>query len=129
MSNRSVIGRSIAIEGDVGGREDITIFGHVKGRVEFPDNAITVGNTGQVQADILGSIVHIEGKVSGNITGTKEVVLRATGNVDGNINTPKLALEDGATLCGRVDMQKPADRQASAAPSKAPVASKASAAS
>ena len=37
------------------------------------------------------------------ITATEKVVVSETGSVEGDINSPRLALADGAVLRGRVD--------------------------
>jgi cytoskeletal protein CcmA (bactofilin family) len=44
--------------------------------------------------------------VTGNVTATDRVDLRATGSVDGNIVAPRFAMADGAVIKGKVDANR-----------------------
>lgn len=48
----------------------------------------------------------ISGKVKGNVISSGRVELKATADVEGDINAPKLVMEDGAQLSGKVEMGK-----------------------
>jgi cytoskeletal protein CcmA (bactofilin family) len=43
------------------------------------------------------------GDVTGHITASDNVDIGETGSVEGDIDSPKVAMADGAHLCGRVD--------------------------
>ena len=63
------IGKSISIKGDLTGNEDLVLEGKVEGKVELPNNQLTVGANGTVTAEIQAKTVVVVGKVSGNIHG------------------------------------------------------------
>lgn len=113
----AVIGPSITIQGDVAGEEDLTIFGKIDGKVDVKSNSVTIGETGRVRADVYGKTIIVEGKVEGNLYGGDQIVLRSTGNVQGNLTAPRVALEDGSHFKGAIDMEP--KRQAGQAPAKA----------
>mgnify|MGYP000601289758 FL=1 len=113
-----MIGPSIKIKGEVSGDEDLLIQGQVEGTVSLKNNEVIVGESGQVSADILAKTIKIDGKVTGDITGTENVVISKLGNVRGNIIAPRVLLEDGAKFKGSIDMD-PGDTAGKAAPQSA----------
>ena len=40
------IGKSVVIKGELSGSEDLTIEGHVEGRIELRENVLTIGPNG-----------------------------------------------------------------------------------
>ena len=49
-------------------------------------------------------MVTVEGEVTGDLHGAEQVVLRKTARVQGNIQAPRVTLEDGARFRGGIDM-------------------------
>jgi cytoskeletal protein CcmA (bactofilin family) len=117
-SERATIGRSISIRGDVTGDEDLLIQGRVDGSVDLSDHAVTVGPDGEVKASIVGRVVVVEGAVEGNLRADEQVVLRSSAHVQGDIEAPRVILEDGARFRGGVDMGEPDARRKPAAASR-----------
>jgi cytoskeletal protein CcmA (bactofilin family) len=106
------IGKSISIKGDLTGNEDLEIEGKVDGRVELPNNQLTIGANGHVQAELKAKAVVIVGHVSGNVVGTERVEIQATGVVDGDVTAPKLVVAEGARVNGSIHMTDKATAQA-----------------
>lgn len=100
----AMIGPSIVIKGSVSGEEDLVIQGKVEGSVELGSHEVSVGQSGQVNADITAKVVRIDGEVGGDIRGHEKVVITKSGNVRGNIVAPRVTLEDGAIFKGSIDM-------------------------
>jgi len=113
-----MIGPSIRIKGEVSGDEDLLIQGRVEGSITLKTHEVSVGESGQVFADILAKTIRIDGKVQGDITAVENVVISKLGNVRGNIVAPRVLLEDGAVFKGSIDMD-PGDPVAKAAPQAA----------
>ncbi len=65
---------------------------------------LTVGETANVQANISGDNIIIAGKVKGDITANRMLVLMPTATLKGNINTPKLNIVEGAIFHGHCEM-------------------------
>ena len=106
----ATIGSSITIKGDVTGDEDLYIQGRIDGTVNLKQHNVTVGPEGRVKANISGRTVTIEGEVNGDVRGQEQVSLRSSSTVNGDIVSPRVVLEDGATFLGSIDMSgnKPA---------------------
>jgi cytoskeletal protein CcmA (bactofilin family) len=100
------IGKSIAIKGDLTGNEDLVIEGKVDGKVELPNNQLTIGANGTVKAEVQAKSVVVVGKVSGNIHGTERIEIQATGVVDGDVSAPRLVVAEGAVLNGSIQMSQ-----------------------
>ena len=100
----AVIGAGIVINGDISGSENLVIEGKVKGHILLAGHEVTVGQTGEVQADVTAKLIRVSGKVNGDLSGREKVVISKTGNVRGNIVAPRVLLEDGAVFKGSIDM-------------------------
>ncbi|HOC42331.1 MAG TPA: polymer-forming cytoskeletal protein [Thermoanaerobaculales bacterium] len=104
----AVIGPSITIRGDVTGDEDLTIQGRIEGTVMLKQHNVSIGPEGKVDASIHGRAVTVEGEVKGDLHGEEQVVLKRTARVQGNIQAPRVTVEDGARFRGGIDMGEPA---------------------
>ena len=115
----STLGPSIFIKGDLTGEEDLVIRGRLQGEVRLEKNNVTVGQSGKIKADIYGKSIRVEGAVDGNLYGGQEVVIRASGRVQGNIVSPSVTLENGSKFKGAIDMEPEGSKkpEKSAAPS------------
>lgn len=101
----AVIGSSIVIKGDIEGGEDLAVQGRIEGKVRLPKNHVSVGQGGFLKGDIHGKSIHVDGEVRGNLYGSQEVILRASGVVQGNIVSPRVSLENGSRFKGSIDME------------------------
>lgn len=124
------IGKSVVIKGELSGSEDLTIEGHVEGKIELRENILTIGPNGKIRAEVFAKAVIVLGEVTGNVTASEKVDIRDNGSVDGDIVSPRVAIAEGAHFRGSVDMQRagakpaaaPAKPAMSATPSAPPVA-------
>lgn len=105
LQKTSVIGPSIRIKGTLTGKEDLVIQGQLQGEVRLKANNVTVGKEGRIRANIYGRTVHIEGEVKGHLFGEQEVIIRASGKVQGDIVSPRVVLENGSNFKGSIDME------------------------
>ncbi len=105
LKEKAVIGPSINIKGELTGEEDLMIQGRVEGRIELKKNNVTVRKSGNVQANIYGKIISVEGEVEGDLFGEEKIVVRQSGTVRGNMTAPRVNLEDGAKFKGSIDME------------------------
>ena len=111
------IGKSVVIKGELNGSEDLTVEGHVEGKIELKDHVLTIGPHGRIKAEIFAKAVIVLGEITGNILASEKVDIRDNGSVDGNIISPRVAIAEGAHFRGSVDMQrKEAPKAAAPAP-------------
>src|SRR5215216_5931425 len=100
------IGKSVVIKGELNGSEDLTIEGHVEGKIELKDHVLTIGPNGKIKAQVFAKSVIVLGEVNGNVTASEKVDIRDGGSVDGDIISPRVAIAEGAHFRGTVDMQR-----------------------
>ena len=102
------IGKSVVIKGELSGSEDLTIEGHVEGKIELKDHLLTIGPNGRIKAQVFAKTVIVLGEVNGNVSASEKVEIRDGGSVDGDIVSPRVAIAEGAHFRGSVDMQRTA---------------------
>jgi len=100
----TVIGAGLTIEGDISGEEEIVINGILRGRLTTTD-AVTVGGSAVVGADITGESLSVAGQVTGDVTATERVDIQAGGKLVGDIKAARFTIADGASFKGNVDME------------------------
>lgn len=115
----AVIGPSIQISGDLSGEEDLVIQGRVQGTIQLKEKSLTVGSRGKVEANVLAHTVIVEGQVKGDLYGSERVSIRKTGEVHGNIVSPKVSLDEGCRFKGSIDMDEEAVSKAFGKPASA----------
>ena len=110
------IGKSVVIKGELNGSEDLTVEGHVEGKIELRDHVLTIGPNGKIKAELFAKAIVVLGEVIGNVTATEKVDIRENGSVEGDITSPRVAIAEGAHFRGSVDMQNKAVKPAAQAP-------------
>lgn len=108
---RALLGASIAVQGNLAGKEDLLIEGRFEGEIRVPGHQVTIGRQGNVEAEIRARRIVVEGRLAGNIVAEEQAVVRASGRVQGDIKAPKVALDEGCQFKGRIDME-PGDPKA-----------------
>jgi cytoskeletal protein CcmA (bactofilin family) len=91
------------VSGNVEGDEDLVVEGRVEGSISI-SRLLIVESTGFVQAEVNVHSVAISGVVVGNITAEASVQINEEGRVMGDIRAPRVALADGASFSGNIDM-------------------------
>jgi cytoskeletal protein CcmA (bactofilin family) len=114
------ISQGIRIKGEITGSEDLFVDGPVEGKVQLANGSLTVGPNGSVKADVAAREVVVRGRVEGKIAGRERVQVWSTGHVTGEVQTQRLAIEDGAVLRGKVETGRPIDKASESRPSNAP---------
>ncbi len=107
------IGKSVLIKGELSGSEDLYVDGNVEGKIELRNHSLTIGPNGKVKADISAKSVVIQGKLEGTVNATERVELLKSAIMNGDVITQRIAIEEGASLKGKVDIQKETGKAAS----------------
>ena len=79
------------------------IEGKVEGEIAAQDTLV-IGETAVVNAQVSGETIVIHGRVTGDVTARQKLELRAGSKVSGNISSPRLVVEEGATFEGQCTM-------------------------
>ncbi len=101
---QATIGSSITIKGDLVGEEDLVVHGKLEGTVTLKQNSLLVGKDGHIKADVRARVIVVEGRVEGGLFGDEQVIIKKSGVVQGNIEAPRVALEDGCKFKGSIEM-------------------------
>ena len=120
------IGKTVSVKGDLSGSEDIYVDGVVEGSIQLPGNSVTVGPSGRVKADVTAKNLIVGGTLDGNVHASERTELRKTAVVNGDVQTKRIAIEEGAYFKGKLEIISEAKAPAAAAaaaaaPSPAPM--------
>jgi cytoskeletal protein CcmA (bactofilin family) len=77
--------------------------GVVDGKLNLTNGSLTIGPNGTVKADVNAREVIVHGRIDGKVTGRDKVQLMSTCHVTGEVQTERLAIEEGALLRGKVE--------------------------
>jgi cytoskeletal protein CcmA (bactofilin family) len=108
-TSNSAISSGIRIHGEISGSSDLYIDGEAHGQIRLEAARVTIGPNGRVQADIEGGEIVVQGRVKGNLTAEKRIFLCAAGRVQGSLMAPNVAIEEGASLRGKVETIRAAE--------------------
>lgn len=118
------IGKSLKLQAEIRGAEDLYIDGEVIGGIELDGKSLTVGPNGRVEADVVAKSVTISGQLQGNVRASDSIELRKTGTFLGDMVTSRIIIEEGAVFRGSVDIVKPGQESTADMASKRPAESK-----
>jgi cytoskeletal protein CcmA (bactofilin family) len=104
----ATIGISVSIKGEIKGSEDLTVDGQVEGKIELPEHTLTIGPNATVVADINAKVVTVFGTVIGTVVAREKADIRKTASVEGSLTCGRLAVQEGATINGRIETKKSA---------------------
>jgi cytoskeletal protein CcmA (bactofilin family) len=104
-----VITSSIVIKGEIHGREDLYIDGEVQGSIHLSEGRVTVGPHGKVSANVDAREVIVRGKVKGSVRGHERVEIGKSGEIRGDISTIRIAIEEGAQIHSKVEINRADD--------------------
>ena len=108
----SIIAADLRVEGQLRSTGIVRIEGTVIGNLQI-DGQVIVADGGLVEGDIDANESVIAGEVRGSIVSSERIELRATAMVRGNLSAPRLAVQEGGVVEGRlrVGKQPPMPRQ------------------
>lgn len=99
----SVIGPTLSFTGGkLSSDEDLIIEGTVEGTIAHQNHQLTIGETGKVKADVHARVIIVEGTMEGDMQGDEAVHIRSTARVIGNVISPTVSIETGASFDGNV---------------------------
>ena len=108
VGDRSTIGKSLVIKGEITGSESLHIEGTVEGSVSLPDDRVTVGRNGRVSANIAAREIVVLGEVVGSCEASDHFDIRSKGSLCGDLVVSRISVEDGAFLTGSIDIRREA---------------------
>lgn len=98
------VGHGTTLTGETEFNAMLRVDGHLVGTVTSESGTLIVGTSGIVDANIAVAAATINGAVNGDIFATEKLHLGRTARVLGNIQSPRLIVEEGAILEGSCTM-------------------------
>ena len=106
----SIVGEGTRFEGVLELNGLLRIDGDFNGTIRTAGKVL-VGKNGRAECTIDAGTVVVVGIIKGNIFSTEKVIVLSTGIVIGNINTPRLIVEEGVLLHGKCLIRVPSPKQ------------------
>lgn len=100
----SLIAPGTKIVGDCETDGTIRVEGQVEGTLKA-GKSIVVGRSGEVVGDIVTQDCVVSGRVSGNVTAESRLELQSTCDIQGEIRSRRVQLDEGARFNGQVHME------------------------
>jgi cytoskeletal protein CcmA (bactofilin family) len=106
LGERSTIGKSLLIKGEITGSEPLYIEGKIEGSIDLPGDRVTVGRNGRVSANIAARDIVVLGEVLGSCKASDHLDLRSEASLYGDVVVSRISVEDGAFLMGSIDIRR-----------------------
>jgi cytoskeletal protein CcmA (bactofilin family) len=94
-----LLSRGVSIKGTVKFREELLIDGEVEGTIDST-GTLTVGEHASIRGEIRSKSVTVRGTVEGDIFATERCELQAGCTLQGDIEAPRLVVDENATFLG-----------------------------
>jgi cytoskeletal protein CcmA (bactofilin family) len=95
----ALLSRGVSIKGSVKFLNELLIDGKVKGRIDST-GTLTIGEHAHIRGEIRTKSVKVQGTVEGNIFATERCELQAGCTLRGDIETPRLVVDENVTFLG-----------------------------
>jgi cytoskeletal protein CcmA (bactofilin family) len=117
----AVLSSGVAIRGSVKFGAELVIDGYVEGSIESNSGGrLTIGEHAEIKGEIRTKSVTVHGTVEGDIIAEERCELRAGCTLRGDIEAPRLVVDEEATFLGsaKISTPKKAAEMAAAASDK-----------
>ena len=98
------VGHGTTLTGETNFHAMLRVDGHLVGTVSSEAGTLIVGTQGQVDANVSVAAAMINGTVNGDVVASEKLQLGRTARVMGNVQSPRLIVEEGAILEGSCSM-------------------------
>ncbi len=97
------IGEGCTFEGRLDGSDHCTVSGMFIGECDL-SSILRIKKKGRWQGNIIADVVIIAGTAEGSVTAKSKIELSPTGKVVGNLKAPAIAIAEGGTIDGEINM-------------------------
>jgi cytoskeletal protein CcmA (bactofilin family) len=95
----ALLSRGVSIKGSIKLVNSLLIDGEVEGTIDST-GTLTIGEHARIRGEIRAKSVKVRGTVEGNMFVTERCELQAGCTLRGDIEAPRLMVEENATFCG-----------------------------
>jgi cytoskeletal protein CcmA (bactofilin family) len=101
-----LLSRGVSIIGSVKFSDQLLIDGEVKGDIKST-GTLTIGEHASIHGEVRSKSVTVQGTVEGNIFATERCELQAGCTLRGDIEAPRLVVDENATFLGSAKVGTP----------------------
>jgi len=101
-----ILSRGVSIVGSVKFRDELLIDGEVRGDINST-GTLTIGEHASIKGEIRSKSVTVQGTVEGNIFATERCELLAGCTLHGDVEAPRLVVDENATFLGSAKIGSP----------------------
>lgn len=105
FSDKSFMGESVVLKGDLNAEEDVVFHGKLDGIIHSK-NTIELGINAKINANCFVNSIVAYSEIKGDIYATDQVIIKKGARILGNIYAQGLTMESGALLMGKLNMMK-----------------------
>ena len=112
----AVLSSGVSIKGSVKFGSELVIDGYVEGSIDSDSGGrLTIGEHAEIKGEIRTKTVTVHGTVEGDIVAEERCELRAGCTLRGDIEAPRLVVDEEATFLGSAKISSPKKAAAAAA--------------
>ena len=97
------IGKGVDFKGTIIYNGTVRIDGSLEGEVQT-DGILLIGEEAVLKAKVTAGTVVSKGKITGDVTATEKIRLRAPAVLNGGVKTPMLSIEEGVLFNCTIEM-------------------------
>ena len=101
-----LLSRGVSIKGSVKFLNELRIDGEVEGMIDSPGK-LSIGEHAQIKGEIKAKSVTVRGTIEGNILATERCELAAGCTLHGDIEAPRLVVDENAAFVGSAKVAMP----------------------
>jgi len=118
----TTIGPDAVFKGELQFEKGVQLLGRLEGAVLSGGNLV-IGEGAKLLGDAKAGTIRLDGEVKGNLHASNKVTLSASAKLEGDLQTARLEVAEGAVLVGRCQIGVNGAPGGNGAPKQAPAAS------
>jgi cytoskeletal protein CcmA (bactofilin family) len=104
--SHGLLSRGVSIKGTIKFSDELLFDGQVDGKIDST-GTLTIGEHASVRGDVRARSIKVRGDVTGNIFASERCELQAGCSLHGDIEAPRLVVDENATFCGSAKVASP----------------------
>jgi cytoskeletal protein CcmA (bactofilin family) len=102
-NSKNVLNSDVELKGVLKFSGELIFDGKIEGDITS-DGTLSLGDNAVVKGNIDVGSVEVRGKINGNIAAKEKIDIKAKTELFGDIRSPKLAVEEGVTFVGKIEV-------------------------
>ncbi|MBW2468380.1 MAG: polymer-forming cytoskeletal protein [Deltaproteobacteria bacterium] len=103
QNETSYFGKNLMIKGRISGNGNVIILGGLEGEFNLRGR-VKIAEPAKIKGEVKADFISVNGSVKGTLSAQQQLHLEKTARIEGQIITPKLSIDEGATFNGEITM-------------------------